>query len=74
MEEEIRIGVWSKTSKNGNTYFGGKTTINNQEYFVTVFDNRENKTNEKAPDFNVILKANVKQVVIKEDDNSGLPF
>lgn len=71
--EEIKIGVWSKKSKNGFDYYGGKTQINGVDYFVTVFDNRENKKNEKAPDFNIILKKVEKQVVISEEDE-GLPF
>jgi len=51
-EQEIKIGVWQKESKNGNKYYGGQTDT----HFVTVFDNRENKKNPKAPDFQIIMK------------------
>lgn len=75
--EEIKIGLWKKESKNGNIYYSGKTTIAGKECYVTMFDNRENKKNEKAPDFNISIKEKVvesKVITEYEANDDDLPF
>lgn len=54
---EIKTGLWKKESKRGNIYYSGKIKIENKEYYINLFKN--NKTNEKQPDFNIILKDNI---------------
>lgn len=54
---EIKTGLWKKESKKGNIYYSGKIKIENKEYYINLFTN--NKTNEKQPDFNIILKDNI---------------
>ena len=56
--EEYRAGLWKKTSKNGTKYCSGKLKIGNKEYQLTLFNN-DKKGNEKAPDFNLIVRDSV---------------
>ena len=51
----FKLGLWNKESKSGKTYAKGKVKIENKEYSVTLFTN-ENKTNEKSPDYNIIIE------------------
>lgn len=55
--EEYRGSLWKKTSSKGNTYYTGKLKIGDKEYQVTLFNN--NKTSDKSPDFNLIVRDSV---------------
>ena len=67
--EEYRCGLWKKQSQKGTKYCTGKLKIGDREYQVTLFNN-DKKGNEKAPDFNLIVKDNIntqgKQEQVKE--------
>lgn len=54
-ENQIRTGLWTKTSEKGVQYGNGKIKIDNKEYKVVLFKIGEKKT-EKSPDFNLILE------------------
>lgn len=76
--EEYRTGLWKKESSKGNTYYSGKLKIGDKEFQVSLFKN--NKTNEKQPDLNIIVRdsvisqGNQKQVqnVPKNESSKGL--
>lgn len=53
-KEEYRAGLWKKESSKGNTYYFGKLKIGDKEFQVSLFKN--NKTNEKQPDLNIIVR------------------
>lgn len=54
-EEEIKIAAWAK--KTGKGYGPSKPqNINGVEYWVNLYDNRDNKSSPASPDFNIILK------------------
>ena len=53
--EEYRCGVWKKVAKSGVKYCTGKIKIGDREYQVRLFNN-DKKGNDKAPDFNLIIK------------------
>ena len=57
-KEEYRCGIWKKKSKSGITYCSGKIKIGTNEYYITLFNN-DKKGNEKAPDFNIIMRDSV---------------
>ena len=67
--EEYRCGLWKKQSQKGTKYCTGKLKIGDREYQITLFNN-DKKGNEKAPDFNLIVKDNIntqgKQEQVKE--------
>ena len=54
-ENQIRTGIWEKTSSKGTTYGKKKKKIEDKEYRVVLFKILEKK-NEKSPDFNLILE------------------
>ena len=56
-KEEYRTGLWKKESSKGNTYYSGKLKIGDKEYQVSLFKN--NKTNEKQPDLNIIVRDSI---------------
>ena len=56
-KEEYRCAMWKKESSKGNTYYSGKLKIADKEYQVSLFKN--NKTNEKQPDLNIIVRDSV---------------
>ena len=64
---EIGTGLWEKTSQKGNTYYSGKIKIDEKEYYLTLFKN--NKTNEKQPDFKVFLKDSINYQENKKQSN-----
>lgn len=71
---EIKTGLWAKQSKNGNTYYYGKIKIGDREFTTTLFKN-DKRGNEKAPDFNIIMRDNInsqetQKVFKKEQKNS----
>ena len=56
-KEEYRTGLWKKESSKGNTYYSGKLKIGDKEFQVSLFKN--NKTNEKQPDLNIIVRDSI---------------
>jgi hypothetical protein len=56
-KEEYRAGLWKKESQKGNTYYSGKLKIGDKEYQCSLFKN--NKTNEKQPDLNLIVRDSI---------------
>lgn len=62
---EYKTGLWKKQSEKGTTYFNGKIKIENKEYRITLFKN--NKQNEKQPDFNIIIRENEKKKASSSD-------
>lgn len=56
--EEYRTGLWKKEAKSGTKYCSGKLKIGDREYYVTLFNN-DKKGNEKAPDFNLIVRDSI---------------
>lgn len=56
--EEYRAGLWKKKSQKGTTYCTGKFKIGEKEYYLTLFNN-DKKGNEKAPDFNLIIRDSI---------------
>ena len=55
--EEYRCGLWKKESSKGTTYYSGKLKLGEREYQVSLFKN--NKTNEKQPDLNLIIRDSI---------------
>ena len=73
--EEYRVAFWKKESKNGNVYYFGKLKIGDKEYQCSLFKN--NKTNEKQPDLNLIVRNSIntqgkQENALKEHKNSEL--
>lgn len=58
MNKEIRVGMWKKVSQKGTTYCTGKFKIGAKDYYLTLFNN-DKKGNEKAPDFNLIIRDSI---------------
>lgn len=72
--EEFRCGLWKKEAKSGIKYCSGKLKIGDKEYQVTLFNN-DKKGNEKAPDFNLIVKDSIntqtkQESILNEPKNS----
>lgn len=65
MNNEIKTGLWIKESKKGTKYFSGSLKLDGKEYYLTMFKN--NKNNEKQPDYNLILRSK-EQVEEKQID------
>lgn len=65
MNNEYKSALWEKKSEKGTTYFNGKIKIENKEYRITLFKN--NKQNEKQPDFNIIIRENEKKKASSSD-------
>ena len=61
---EYRCGIWKQVAKSGVEYCSGKIKIGSEEYQVRLFSN-DKRGNEKAPDFNLIIK-NEGNVLTKE--------
>ena len=55
---EIKTGLWKKTAKSGTTYCYGKIKIGEKEFNITLFNN-DKRGNEKAPDFNIIMRDSI---------------
>lgn len=56
---EYRSGLWKKQSPRGTRYCVGKLKIGTNEYQILLFNN-DKKGNDKAPDFNLIIRLNEK--------------
>ena len=67
--EDLKTGLWKKTSKNGNTYYSGKIKIEEKEYYVNVFNNNFKKS-DNSPDISLTLKP----VEVKEDAPEGFAY
>ena len=52
---EFRAGLWKKVGRSGTKFCSGKIKIGTQEYQVVLFNN-DKRGNDKAPDFNLILR------------------
>jgi hypothetical protein len=51
----MKGSAWWKTSKNGLQYKSGEITINNQKYWISIFENKKKEPGSKQPDFNIVL-------------------
>lgn len=69
-KEEYRTGLWKKESSKGNTYYSGKLKIGDKEFQVSLFKN--NKTNEKQPDLNIIVRDSI-NTQTKQESASNVP-
>ena len=69
-KEEYRAGLWKKKSKSGITYCSGKIKIGANEYYITLFNN-DKKGNEKAPDFQLIMRDSINTLETQETSNKG---
>lgn len=67
--EEYRGSLWQKKSEKGTTYYSGKIKIGLTEYQLTLFKN--NKTNEKQPDLNILVRDNINNQGNKKQSNKG---
>ena len=67
--EEYRGSLWKKTSSKGNTYYSGKLKIGDKEFQVSLFKN--NKTNEKQPDLNIIVRDSINTKEKQENTEKG---
>lgn len=67
---EIKVGIWKRTSKKGNKYCSGKFKLDGKEYFLTLFNN-DKKGNEKAPDFNLIIRDSINTQENNKQNNKG---
>lgn len=67
--KEYKTGLWQKKSEKGTTYYTGKIKIEEQEYRLTLFKN--NKTNEKQPDLNILIKNNINNQETQKQNNKG---
>jgi hypothetical protein len=56
-KEEYRGSLWQKKSEKGTTYYSGKLKMGEREFYLTLFKN--NKTNEKQPDLNIIVRDSI---------------
>jgi len=82
---EYKTGLWKKKGKSGITFCSGKIKIGTQEYQIVLFNN-DKKGNDKAPDFNLILRTEeIKQESPKDNvdpfkafgemiENEEIPF
>ena len=70
MNKEIKVALWEKKSQKGNIYYNGKFKLENKEYKITLFKN-EQKLNEKAPDFNLIIRDSINTQEEQKNDNKG---
>lgn len=70
---EYRCGLWKKKSQKGTTYCSGKIKIGTTEYQVRLFNN-DKKGNDKAPDFNLIIKDELEAQITETKDESVDPF
>lgn len=67
---EIKTGLWKRKSQKGNTYCSGKFQLNGKDYYLTLFNN-DKKGNEKAPDFNLIIRDSINTQENNKQSNKG---
>lgn len=67
--EEYRGSLWKKKSEKGTIYYQGKIKIGSTEYKLTLFKN--NKTNEKQPDLNILVRNNTNSQGNEKQSNKG---
>lgn len=70
---EKSLGLWEKTSKKGLVYFTGNAKIDGKDYKLVLFKN-DNKKNEKAPDYNLMVEEVEKKEESKENYLSDQVF
>ena len=68
-KEEYRAGLWQKKSDKGTTYYSGKIKMGEREFYLTLFKN--NKTNEKQPDLNIIVRDSINTQEKQENTEKG---
>lgn len=68
-KEEYRVAFWKKESSKGNIYYSGKLKIGEREYQCSLFKN--NKTNEKQPDLNLIVRDSINTQTKQESALNG---
>jgi hypothetical protein len=68
-KEEYRAGLWQKKSEKGTTYYSGKLKMGEREFYLTLFKN--NKTNEKQPDLNIIVRDSINTQEKQENTEKG---
>lgn len=68
-KEEYKVAFWKKESSKGNTYYSGKLKIGDKEYQCSLFKN--NKTNEKQPDLNLIVRDSINTQTKQESILNG---
>lgn len=68
-KEEYKVAFWKKESSKGNTYYSGKLKIGDKEYQCSLFKN--NKTNEKQPDLNLIVRDSINTQTKQENILNG---
>lgn len=74
---KYKTGLWKKVSEQGNHYCSGKIQIGATSYKVVLFKNE--KKNDKSPDFNLILedRENVqmveKSLEVTPENKSSIP-
>lgn len=68
-KEEYRCGLWQKKSEKGTIYYQGKLKLGATEYQLTLFKN--NKTNEKQPDLNILVRNNTNSQGNEKQSNKG---
>lgn len=68
-KEEYRAGLWQKKSDKGTTYYSGKLKMGEREFYLTLFKN--NKTNEKQPDLNIIVRDSINTQEKQESTEKG---
>ena len=59
-------GLWKKTSKQGNNYYGGTITLGNDKYSIRVFKNTS-KSEDKQPDLKMFVDKIEKEEKPKEN-------
>lgn len=67
---EKSLGLWEKTSKKGLVYFTGNAKIDGKYYKLVLFKN-DNKKNEKAPDYNLMVEKIEKKEENKEENKEN---
>jgi hypothetical protein len=68
-KEEYRVAFWRKESSKGNVYYSGKLKIGDKEFQCSLFKN--NKTNEKQPDLNIIVRDSINTQEKQENTEKG---
>jgi hypothetical protein len=68
-KEEYRGSLWQKKSEKGTTYYSGKLKMGEREFYLTLFKN--NKTNEKQPDLNIIVRDSINTQEKQENTEKG---
>lgn len=52
---DIKAGLWKRQAKSGLTYYNGKVEIDGKEYYISIFNNK-NKKSDRSPDLSMVIK------------------